>query len=435
MFLLLTDTLAFAQVSDPLAAIGPYHFGMSEAEVIRADPNAQLSREGIGGDIVFVSGPGRIEIGGISFSPGFDILGGGLKRVELRARGVVLDADQCANIWRSVISAMEVRAGAFVGAAAEDEYGVLKSNEATARGSQLRFYSFPDSDVIAGYANARNQQFVEAWGVFSTDLGSATPRKLCNLQLSFDATPYPTHATLTPPTSAQLEAAPLIEAPVWTSQPLSMDYARTYPEVAMERRIFGTIELDCLVIEEGALNCAVTHEDPNNLFLGQASLNISRYFRIAPSINGVPTLGRRVHLVNPMGAPGGPNSHYTPQDEVKAQLDALRALAAHGPTDAELARAILIANPVWTVRPSAEDFERYYPVDAIAQGIGGHALLDCLVKPDGSLRCKVSEETPESAEFGLAALGIAQAYRMASAINERPTAGERVRVSLTFSTN
>jgi tetratricopeptide (TPR) repeat protein len=110
----------------------------------------------------------------------------------------------------------------------------------------------------------------------------------------------------------------------------------------------------------------------------------------------------------------------------------LQALAANAPTAAEIAAAAPMANPEWEQRPTEANFAQFYPPAALARGLEGHAVLDCIIGGDGRSRCAIAEEEPSDAGFGLAALGIAQSLRMRESQNSEPTAGRRVRVPITF---
>jgi protein TonB len=78
----------------------------------------------------------------------------------------------------------------------------------------------------------------------------------------------------------------------------------------------------------------------------------------------------------------------------------------------------LIVDPVWVRRPSARELARFYPSIALRRGKSGAVRLDCLVRTDGALACRIVEETPEGYGFGDAALRISQTYRMVPAMRE-----------------
>ncbi len=73
-------------------------------------------------------------------------------------------------------------------------------------------------------------------------------------------------------------------------------------------------------------------------------------------------------------------------------------------------------SPDWLVRPTADDISRVYPRDARRRHIVGSAVLQCTVDVNGYLSdCMVSDETPNDAGFGNAALEITAYIRMTPA--------------------
>lgn len=85
---------------------------------------------------------------------------------------------------------------------------------------------------------------------------------------------------------------------VWLEQPDAPAYARHYPREARQRSINARVVLDCVVDAEGRLDCSVFSEDPDGQGFAEATLEIARYFRVAPQTrDGVPTEGGRVRRV------------------------------------------------------------------------------------------------------------------------------------------
>lgn len=89
----------------------------------------------------------------------------------------------------------------------------------------------------------------------------------------------------------------------------------------------------------------------------------------------------------------------------------------------------------WFGAPTAEDLRKAYPPRALAERRGGTAILDCAVAVSGRLEnCRVAGETPAGLGFGVAALSLADKFRMEPALRDgRPTAGGRVRIPVVFS--
>src|SRR5690606_19870328 len=87
----------------------------------------------------------------------------------------------------------------------------------------------------------------------------------------------------------------VITNPVWREQPNASDFSRYYPERAQEREVEGRATIECIVNADGRLNCTVTAEDPPGYGFGEATLRVSRHFRIAPATrDGAATSGGRI---------------------------------------------------------------------------------------------------------------------------------------------
>ncbi|MGE3143833.1 MAG: energy transducer TonB [Hyphomonadaceae bacterium] len=104
-------------------------------------------------------------------------------------------------------------------------------------------------------------------------------------------TEIPTNITPPPPPVA------VITNPQWIERPNGRDFAREYPDRALEREREGRVVLDCVVGADGRISCSVTSEDPEGWGFGNAALRIARSFRLAPRLeNGQPTEGGRVRV-------------------------------------------------------------------------------------------------------------------------------------------
>jgi TonB family protein len=68
---------------------------------------------------------------------------------------------------------------------------------------------------------------------------------------------------------------------------------RNYPRSALRRRVGGEARVKCTVTSQGALDgCTVLSEEPSGEGFGQASLNVTPYFKVRPrAADGTPTEG------------------------------------------------------------------------------------------------------------------------------------------------
>ncbi|MGE0830138.1 MAG: energy transducer TonB [Hyphomonadaceae bacterium] len=100
-----------------------------------------------------------------------------------------------------------------------------------------------------------------------------------------------------PPPPVAPPPPPVITNPTWVERPDGADFARYYPERALERERTGSVTLDCVVNANGRISCSVASEDPPGWGFGDAAVRISRSFRMAPRLeNGQPSEGGRVRV-------------------------------------------------------------------------------------------------------------------------------------------
>jgi|CXWL01.1.fsa_nt_gi protein TonB len=109
--------------------------------------------------------------------------------------------------------------------------------------------------------------------------------------LSAPPTPTPIPLAIDPPPAPP---SPVLTGYTWLQQPNGDDYARYYPDRAEQREQGGTATISCLVGGDGRIACTVVSEDPPGWGFGEASLRVSRHFRVAPQTrDGTPTSGGR----------------------------------------------------------------------------------------------------------------------------------------------
>lgn len=424
---------ALALVAAPASAVaqqttldsyGPYRFGMSSEDVRAVDPTLRS------GSLGTLRSDRTREFGGFAFRPMFSFRDNGLSRIVYSARGLVRDAAQCRDVLAAVVRSIEIEMGPLAGAPGPGEYGPLASQRMTTDGSTIRFYAYEPRGQEMGIANSRTRGWIEA----SSTSGLHEPSGRIGCEIDIDIRPHAiAEATrLTPPTEVALASARFIERPEWEARYSSSDLEMTLPLFRSEGRIQVDVDLDCLVLAGGALNCRVKSENPAGNYYGEMAMRLSRLQRVVAQQDGQPTEGARVPF-NVTVSLGSAEDMPTPgAAAVPPAPEELRALAAQAPSAAELEAATLIERPTWIARPNAQSFARYYPVVALERGVDGRAMLDCLVKPDGGLRCAVTVEDPPAMGFGLAALGLSLEFRLPAELDGVATAGRRVRVPIRF---
>ncbi len=93
----------------------------------------------------------------------------------------------------------------------------------------------------------------------------------------------------------------------------------------------------------------------------------------------------------------------------------------------------VIRNPSWDRMPSAEQMMRAYPDRALERGIGGSAVLNCLVQASGRVgSCDIAGETPAGHGFGRAAQDLSRHFRINPRTVDGAAVGSRVSINLRF---
>jgi hypothetical protein len=408
----------------------PFRLGMTPDQARAAAPGAQWRTEDWGDLHMLYAGP-SIEVASLPLAPRLHFREGRLTRVVLAVRGLLPSATTCMSMHDLMVRDVERRVGPLDGPAAPGEYGQTFSASTTPGGSHIRAYAHGEPAMVIAHANRRGEHWFEATAFARARSAGEVE---CSIELELHVEPVAAIAALTPPTQVQLEAAVPIMAPAWDVTPNSRAFELTYPYFAIAQGISGHGVIDCLVIEGGQINCVVKEEQPAGWRFGDAALAQSRYYRIAPMVDGAPTIGKRVEVTvrfntgmaeNPAG--GRPS---TPRPEPSREQ--LEALAAQAPSVEELAAAPLLEGATFIEQPDAQDYAAHYPRRALDNGIEGRVVLNCLVRDGGYLRCRVESEEPANMEFGLASLGVTRAFRVPEEISGEPTVGKRVRRTIVW---
>jgi len=98
--------------------------------------------------------------------------------------------------------------------------------------------------------------------------------------------------------------------------------------------------------------------------------------------------------------------------------------------------ALGVGDVSWVREPSARDFARYFPDDALDEGQSGNVTLSCIVGGSGRLACSVASESPSGYGFGNAAIGISRQLRVRTTLPDGSSAeGRELRLPLSFRAN
>lgn len=83
----------------------------------------------------------------------------------------------------------------------------------------------------------------------------------------------------------------------WVRAPNARDFARYFPDRAIDAGVSGSVTLDCIIGGGGRLACSVSGESPDGYGFGRAAINISRQLRVDTRLNdGSSAAGRNLIL-------------------------------------------------------------------------------------------------------------------------------------------
>lgn len=74
----------------------------------------------------------------------------------------------------------------------------------------------------------------------------------------------------------------------WSEMPNGQDFARAYPSRAMSQRLGGRAMLICSIRADRRIDCVTDTEDPPGHGFGEAAVEVSRSFALAPEFLGQP---------------------------------------------------------------------------------------------------------------------------------------------------
>jgi protein TonB len=100
-------------------------------------------------------------------------------------------------------------------------------------------------------------------------------------------------ALLAPATETAVSSQ--VMTPQWERLPSSATLDELFPPLARQYRIGGRTWMRCSVTDDGKLQgCAVIKEIPENQGFGDAALRSVRYFKMTPTVRGIPVKGGTV---------------------------------------------------------------------------------------------------------------------------------------------
>jgi TonB family protein len=144
----------------------------------------------------------------------------------------------------------------------------------------------------------------------------------------------------------------------WTRKPTGEDVARFYPERGKNTQTSGRAIVDCDVTADGLLdNCRVVEESPANYGFGDATLKLSRIFRLNPKTVNVndPNLNR---VIMPIvfafpGKPSPPDGYLAGQNAVAVSVgvESGAKYAVGCPTTSKPAQLCVVHALKWKEQP------------------------------------------------------------------------------------
>lgn len=187
-----------------------------------------------------------------------------------------------------------------------------------------------------------------------------------------------------------------------------------WPSTAYTAGLDGKARLRCVIDVHGlAERCEVASEDPPGKGFGRAALQIRTTFKLPP----------------PMGPDGPISAVKVIEVDFKAPErnfdmgQILKGNTFHQGNSLRMNKVSMLDHPVWARAATFDDLAAAYP--AKGAGLEGYAVVHCQVRSAGELRnCVVVKETPEHRDFGRAALGLADRFRVDPTLAKTRVSGQ-----------
>jgi hypothetical protein len=100
-----------------------------------------------------------------------------------------------------------------------------------------------------------------------------------------------------PPTNEQLAQAEVIGGLSWRSRPKPDDYVMVYPRDAWEHEVEATVPMDCLIEDDGHINCAAGDDGLPQYNFEQAARYLTTQYQVElENLHGISVAGRRLKI-------------------------------------------------------------------------------------------------------------------------------------------
>lgn len=263
---------------------------MTPAEARAAASEQQWNERSFGADLTILTADHPVRIGQLAFQAQLAFRDGRLSNVQFQGGGPIERREECDAPLIQTVAALEGSLGAINTGVAPSEFGVVAQSRTTAGGSLVRLYD-PNAQIRTGFAVQRGERYVQV-----ASLAGEIPSMGLGCLLEITMRPrLADFEPLAPPSAAELAAAHEVE-PDWAVIGGPDVTELTIPAAGIGRAMRVRVRLDCLVITEQRVNCAVESEDPQGMQFGEGALAQSRFYRIEPLIDGQSTLGKRVRF-------------------------------------------------------------------------------------------------------------------------------------------
>lgn len=198
----------------------------------------------------------------------------------------------------------------------------------------------------------------------------------------------------TPRAPEPLPPGEYLNDPTWVRTPTSAELAALYPEPAGRARMGGSVAVDCVISEAGALDqCKIDDRYAPERGFGPATLEALKLFQTSPARrDGRPVGGLHIAF----------RTQWTPPSASAAEAP-FQAVVLSIPSGSTA--PFVIWRPDWMRQPTGDELANLYPYAARANEIQGKAIIQCKVARSGSLTdCLSLWETPLGGRFSEATL-------------------------------